>query len=134
MHGGVPFRRHAHPALDMVGALRMSYDTSYRIISLRCLGSMNVVFIADALSRGIDGVLLLGCRFGEDYQCHFITGSELANRRMENVRETLSRLRVEPERVKLVQLTIAEYATLPRLLNDFAAELRETGPNPYKGF
>jgi quinone-modifying oxidoreductase subunit QmoB len=124
----------AYPALDMAGALRMSYDSSYRIISLRCLGSMNVVFIADALSRGIDGVLLLGCRFGEDYQCHFITGSELANRRMENVRETLGRLRVEPERVRLVQLTIAEYDTLPQLLNDFAAELREIGPNPYKGF
>jgi len=124
----------AYPALDMAGALRMQYDASVRIIPLRCLGSTNVVFIADAMSRGIDGVLLLGCRYGEDYQCHFIKGSELANRRMENVRETLGRLRVEPERVKLVQLSIADYGQLPQLINDFAAELRDIGPNPYKGF
>lgn len=124
----------AYPALDMVGSLRMTYDPSLRIIPLRCLGSTNVVFIADAMSRGIDGVLLLGCRYGDDYQCHFIRGSELADRRMENVRETLGRLRVEPERVKLVQVTIAEYDKLPQILNDFAAELRDIGPNPYKGF
>ena len=45
---------------------------------MRCLGSMNIVWIADALSRGFDGVLLLGCRFGDDYECHFMRGSELA--------------------------------------------------------
>ncbi len=124
----------AYPALDLAGSLRMQYDSSFRIIPLRCLGSTNVVFIADAMSRGIDGVLLLGCRYGDDYQCHFIKGSELANRRMENVKETLGRLRLEPQRVRLEQLTIAEYDKLPLTLNDFAAQLRELGPNPYKGF
>ena len=124
----------AYPALDMVGALRATYDPSVRIVPLRCLGSTNVVFIADAISRGIDGVLLLGCRYGDDYQCHFIKGSELANQRMQNVRETLGRLRVEPERVKLIQVSIADYDKLPGIINDFAAELRELGPNPYKGF
>jgi quinone-modifying oxidoreductase subunit QmoB len=93
-----------------------------------------VVFIADAMSRGIDGVILLGCYYGDDYQCHFIKGSELANRRMENVQETLSRLRLEPERVKQVQLAIDDYDKVPQILNEFAEELRVMGPNPYKGF
>ena len=39
---------------------------------------MNLVWIADAFSKGIDGFLLLGCKFGENYQCHFVKGSELA--------------------------------------------------------
>lgn len=123
----------AYPVLDMVGTLRTTYDPSVRIISVRCLGSVNAVFIADAISRGIDGVLLLGCRYGDDYQCHFIKGSELASKRMENIRETLGRLRVEPERVKLEQVSMDDYDKLPRIINDFAAELREIGPNPYKG-
>ena len=80
----------AYPALDMAGMSRASYDASVRIIPLRCLGSMNIVWIADALSRGIDGVMLMGCKFGDDYQCHFMRGSELANRRLENVKDTLS--------------------------------------------
>ena len=124
----------AYPALDMAGSRRSMIDPSIRVLPMRCLGSTNVVFIADAMSRGIDGVILLGCRYGDDYQCHFIQGSELANRRMENVKETLSRLRLEPERVKLVQVAIDDYDKLPQILNDFTDELRAMGPNPYKGF
>jgi quinone-modifying oxidoreductase subunit QmoB len=124
----------AYPALDMAGSRRSMIDPSIRVLPMRCLGSTNVVFIADAMSRGIDGVILLGCRYGDDYQCHFIQGSELADRRMENVKETLSRLRLEPERVKLVQVAIDEYDKLPQILNEFAEELRVMGPNPYKGF
>ena len=124
----------AYPALDMAGARRSRIDPSVRVLPMRCLGSTNVVFIADAMSRGIDGVILLGCRYGDDYQCHFIKGSELANRRMENVKETLGRLRLEPERVKLVEVAIDEYDKIPQLLNEFADELRAMGPNPLKGF
>jgi quinone-modifying oxidoreductase subunit QmoB len=53
---------------------------------------------------------------------------------MDNVKETLGRLRVESERVKLIQVAIDEYDKLPQMLNEFAEELRAIGPNPYKGF
>jgi quinone-modifying oxidoreductase, subunit QmoB len=124
----------AYPALDQTGTNRISYDASVRIVRLRCLGSMNIVWIADALSRGIDGVMLMGCKFGEDYQCHFIHGSELANRRLENVKDTLERLQLEPQRIELVQLGIDECDRIPRIIDDFVARVRELGPNPYKGF
>jgi quinone-modifying oxidoreductase subunit QmoB len=124
----------AYPALDIAGLRRLRYDPSVRVIPLRCLGSMNIVWIADALSRGIDGVMLIGCKYGDDYQCHFAKGSELANRRLENVKETLQRLRLESERLQLTQLAINESEKLPSLINDFAERLRKLGPNPYKGF
>jgi quinone-modifying oxidoreductase, subunit QmoB len=124
----------AYPALDLAGQGRACYDASVRIIPLRCLGSMNIVWIADALSRGIDGVLLLGCKFGDDYQCHFLRGSELANRRLENVKDTLQRLRLESERIQLVQLAIDECGQIPKVIDDFVGRMRELGPNPYKGF
>ncbi len=124
----------AYPALDMAGQGRQIYDASVRIVPLRCLGSMNIVWIADALSRGFDGVLLLGCRFGDDYECHFMRGSELANRRLENVKETLQRLQLESERIHLQQLGMDDYSRLPEIINQFGARIREIGPNPYKGF
>jgi quinone-modifying oxidoreductase subunit QmoB len=101
---------------------------------LRCLGSLNIVWVADALSRGIDGIMLIGCKLGDDYQCHFVRGSELAQRRLENVKETLQRLRLESERLQLTQLAINEADKLPALFNDFMERIREMGPNPYKGF
>ena len=66
---------------DLAGLKRRQYDPSVRVIPLRCLGSLNIVWIADALSRGIDGVIMVGCKYGDDYQCHFTKGSELAQRR-----------------------------------------------------
>ena len=61
---------------------------------------MNLVWIADSLSKGIDGVLLLGCKHGDDYQCHFIRGSELSSIRLSKVSETLNRLALESDRVR----------------------------------
>ena len=124
----------AYPALDVAGMNRVSYDPNVRVIPLRCLGSMNIVWIADALSRGIDGVMLMGCKYGDDYQCHFAKGSELANRRLENVKETLQRLQLEPERIEVSQISIDEYGKLPEMINTFMDRIRELGPNPYKGF
>jgi quinone-modifying oxidoreductase subunit QmoB len=123
----------AYAALDMAGLRRMQYDPGVRVIPLRCLGSMNIVWIADALSRGVDGVLLVGCKYGDDYQCHFVKGSELADRRLENVKETLQRLRLEPERIQLTELAISESARLPVVINEFMDRIRAMGPNPYKG-
>jgi quinone-modifying oxidoreductase subunit QmoB len=123
----------AYPALDIVGFRRLRYDPSVRVIPLRCLGSLNIVWIADALSRGIDGVMLVGCKYGDDYQCHFIRGSELANRRLDNVKETLQRLQLGSERLMSTQLAINEYEKLPALIDGFMNRIREMGPNPYKG-
>lgn len=105
-----------------------------RFIPVRCLGSVNLVWIADALSRGIDGILLLGCRHGDDYQCHFIKGSELANTRLSKVSETLDRLALESERVKFEEVGIADYDRIPKIIEEFMETIESVGPNPYKGW
>ncbi|MBW2392483.1 MAG: hydrogenase iron-sulfur subunit [Deltaproteobacteria bacterium] len=124
----------AYPALDMVGVIRQEISPWARVIPMRCLGGLNLIWVADTLSKGIDGILLLGCRHGDDYQCHFMTGSELAEIRLSKVAETLDRLALESDRVQLVQLQISEYSDLPRIINEFSEKLDEVGPNPYKGF
>jgi quinone-modifying oxidoreductase subunit QmoB len=124
----------AVPALDAAAANGATWNPWVRVIPIRCLGSMNIVWLAEALSRGIDGVILIGCKYGDDYQCHYVRGSELANTRLENVGETLERLALEPERVKLVELSHDEFGRIPQILDDFAEELDEMGPNPLKGF
>jgi len=91
-------------------------------------------WIADALAKGIDGVILLGCRKGDDYQCHFIKGSELANTRMEKISETLGRLALEPDRVRVEEIGIMDVDRLPRLLKEFMDRIKEMEPKPYKGF
>jgi quinone-modifying oxidoreductase subunit QmoB len=124
----------AYPALDMAGINRMTYNAWVRVIPMRCLGSMNLVWIADSLSRGIDGIILLACQHGDDYQCHFIKGSELANIRLSKVSETLERLALESDRVRYENVSIIDYHKLPAILDEFAEKLEEVGPNPFKGW
>ncbi len=124
----------AYPALDAAAFNRIKINPAFRFIPVRCLGNLNLAWVADALSKGIDGMLLLGCKFGEDYQCHFVKGSELADERLGKVQETLGRLMLESERVKLMQLSIQDYDKLPSMLNEFAEELEEMEPNPFKEF
>ncbi len=124
----------AYPALDMAGIKRMSWSPYVRFIPVRCLGSINLVWVADALSRGIDGLLLMGCRHGDDYQCHFIKGSELANTRLSKVSETLDRLALESDRVKFAEVGITDYEKIPNIINEFMERITEIGPNPYKGW
>lgn len=124
----------AIPSLDVAARHRLKINPYVRIIPVRCLGSMNVVWIADALSKGYDGVLLIGCKHGDDYQCHFIKGSELANTRMENVQEKLKQLVLEKERVQITELALNEWHKIPEAFEHFMKDIEAVGPNPYKGF
>ncbi len=124
----------AYPAVDMAGLKRLQYDASVRIIPLRCLGSTNLVWIADSLSNGIDGIILIGCKHGDDYQCHFIKGSELANYRLGKVQETLDRLNLESDRIQIHQLSINEYDKIPGIIQSMMDTIEDVGLNPFKGF
>jgi quinone-modifying oxidoreductase subunit QmoB len=124
----------ALPALDAAAALGRQWNSWVRVIPIRCLGSTNIVWIAEALGRGIDGMILIGCKYGDDYQCHYVRGSELANTRLTNVGETLQRLALEPERLKIVELAHDEFERIPSILDEFASELEDLGANPLKGF
>ncbi len=124
----------AYPALDMAGLHKLKYSADIRFIPVRCLGSVNTIWIADAMSKGNDGVLLIGCKYGDDYQCHFVKGSELCNKRMDNVAETLGKLRLEPVRVQQIQFSIDEYNKIPEVIDKFVKVIEGVGFNPMKGF
>ena len=53
---------------------------------------------------------------------------------MENIRETLERLSLEPERVLFAEVAISESGKIPGLLNNFGQTIRTVGLNPFKGF
>jgi quinone-modifying oxidoreductase subunit QmoB len=124
----------AYPALDTAALNRKQLHPAVRFLPVRCLGSTNLVWVADSFSRGIDGLLLLGCKFGENYQCHFVKGSELAGYRFSKVQETLDRLQLESDRCKLEQVAISDYDNVADIVENFVKKIEEIGPNPFKGF
>jgi quinone-modifying oxidoreductase subunit QmoB len=122
----------AYPALDMAGINRRRFTPHIRVISVRCQGSVNRALVTDALTHGFDGVALMGCKSGEDYQCHFIHGSELLDTRMANIREVMGRLALDPERVRFMEVAISESDKVPALLEEMAETISQLGPNPLR--
>ncbi|MBM3567235.1 MAG: FAD-dependent oxidoreductase [Alphaproteobacteria bacterium] len=124
----------AVPALDMAGIARSRLNPYVRIVPVRCLGSVSLVCVSEALSSGYDGIVLMGCKSGDDYQCHFVKGSAMAQERLQKVGETLKSMALEKERVRPMEVSIADAARLPKLLDDYLAEIDKIGPSPLKGF
>jgi quinone-modifying oxidoreductase, subunit QmoB len=131
---GLVCENDAMPALDAAAMHKLRLDPRVRFIPLRCMGSFNMVWVSDALSRGVDGMILLGCKYGDDYQCHFAKGSELCSYRLSKLSETLDKLGLEADRVRQIQVAISEFDTLPQIVGDFMERIKEVGPNPFKEF
>lgn len=119
----------ALPALRDMQA-RCGVHPALRIMGVRCLGSVNMQWLVDALTGGYDGVLLLGCADGEDSQCHFGTGSALCGQRLRNLAATLEERGLDARRVRRLLTARDDAPRLPARLDGFLEQLAALGPNP----
>jgi quinone-modifying oxidoreductase subunit QmoB len=122
----------AYPALDQAAMNGVEINPWARVIPVRCLGSVSLSWITDALNNGFDGIVLMGCQKGDDYQCHFVRGSAMAIERMSKVGDTLETLNLEPERVDVHEVAITDIERAPQLINDMAATVEKVGLSPFK--
>jgi quinone-modifying oxidoreductase subunit QmoB len=122
----------AYPALDMAAMKGVEYSAFARVIPVRCLGSVNTIWLTDALNSGYDGVILMGCQKGDNYQCHFVKGSEMAHYRMSKIDDTLTQLNLETERVATYEIAITDIERAPKLINDMAETVLRIGMSPFK--
>ncbi|MGC2433307.1 MAG: hydrogenase iron-sulfur subunit, partial [Desulfobaccales bacterium] len=113
------------------GAVAAGLDIPPNVIFLKvpCAGSVNNALVADALSFGIDGVLIGGCP--ED-QCHYVRGSQLVQKRSGDLRDKLQKMMIEPERVRFANLEIRDSVKFVNLLHSYLGDLKTMGPNPFK--
>ena len=122
----------AYPALDMAAQNRLEYSAFTRIIPVRCLGSVSLSWITDSMNSGYDGIILMGCPSGDDYQCHFVKGSLMAQERMSKVGDTLESLSLEQERVQTYEISITDIHKVPQIINDMADTIEKIGMSPFK--
>ena len=122
----------AYPALDQAAISGVEISPWARVIPVRCLGSTSLSWVTDALNNGYDGIIMMGCKRGDDYQCHFVRGSTMANERMAKVGDTLESLNLEPERVVVEEVAITDIDRAPQLIQDMADTIEKIGLSPFK--
>jgi quinone-modifying oxidoreductase subunit QmoB len=122
----------AYPALDQAAMSGEEISPWARVVPVRCLGSVSLSWVTDAMNSGYDGIVMMGCQRGDDYQCHFVRGSTMAAERMAKVGDTLSTLNLEPERVVVHEVAITDIERAPRLIKDMEEVVEKVGMSPFK--
>jgi F420-non-reducing hydrogenase iron-sulfur subunit len=91
-----------------------------------CSGRVDLSFVLRAFLNGMDGVFIGGCHFNE---CHYITdGNYHALSMVQICKKILSRLKVNPERLRLESMSAGEGIRFAEVMNDFSRALNEMGP------
>jgi coenzyme F420-reducing hydrogenase delta subunit len=115
----------SYAGADLAGVSRMQYASNVRIIRVPCSGRVNPMYILAALHRGADGVLVSGCHPGD---CHYISGNLAAKRKFSMLKNFLTHVGVEPERVQFSWVSAAEGARFAGLIEKVVEDVKRLGP------
>jgi F420-non-reducing hydrogenase iron-sulfur subunit len=91
-----------------------------------CSGRVDLSFVLRAFSNGMDGVFIGGCHLNE---CHYITnGNHHAYSMVQLCKKLMQYIGLNPERLRIEQMSAGEGIRYAELMNDFSARLHELGP------
>jgi len=90
-----------------------------------CTGRMDPALIAKAFKNGLDGLVVVGCYFGD---CHYISGNYHAQAKIEVTRRLLKHIGVNEDRLAFRQCSSGEASVFVRIISEFDAGVREIGP------
>jgi coenzyme F420-reducing hydrogenase delta subunit len=119
----------SYAAADLAGSSRIQYPPNSRIIKVPCTGRVSPNHILRALESGADAVYLAGCLEGT---CHFISGNYKAKKRVQYVKDLLSEINIEPERVQMHFMSAAEGAKFANVTKEMTETIKELGPSPLR--
>jgi len=81
-----------------------------------CTGRVDPAIVAGAFKKGLDGLLVVGCYFGD---CHYITGNHQAKAKMDFTRKLLKHIGVNEDRLAFRQCSSGEASVFVGLINEF---------------
>ncbi len=82
-----------------------------------------------SFSKGADGVIIVGCHWGE---CDYDTGNEYAFNLVSYTQNVIQSLGLEKERLTMEFCSAAEGTKYQKDVIKFDQKIRELGPNPMK--
>ncbi|MDG6218500.1 MAG: hydrogenase iron-sulfur subunit [Candidatus Thermoplasmatota archaeon] len=119
----------SYAGADLAGTSRIKYPPNIKSIRVMCSGRVEPVFILEALRKGADGVLVAGCHPGD---CHYQSGNYKTNRKIKLLKNLLSDMGIENQRVRFEYISASEGQKFAQVVTDFVKDLKKIGPNPLK--
>lgn len=105
------------------------FPSNVKVIQVPCTGRIEVLHLLKPFEEGADGVYVAGCQ--ED-SCQYISGIVKASKRVENVKEILKQLDLEPDRISLFNLSAGKGYRFVEVAHEMTGRLKTLGPSPLK--
>jgi coenzyme F420-reducing hydrogenase delta subunit len=109
--------------------MRLNYPSTIKIILVPCTGKVDVTHLLRAIQQGADGVYCVGCLEGS---CHYNAGNLRCRERVDYVRSLLQEIGLEPDRVRMYNLSSSEAPTFAAYAQEMTENILKLGPNPLK--
>ena len=119
----------SYAGADLAGVSRLQYPPNLRVIRVMCSGMVHPNLVIDALTKGVDGVIICGCHFGD---CNYLEGNVAADNRKEAIELMLEDFGLEPERFRLEWVSASEGPRFAEVIREMTEEVRALGPSPYR--
>ena len=114
---------------DLAGEMHKDIPANFKAIRVMCSGRVDPQFILKAFSEGADGVMVLGCHFGD---CHYKEGNYKTQKRMIMLTEMLAQFGIEKERLIFDQVSATEAEKFARITAEMTDKLKKMGPLSWK--
>ena len=115
----------SYAGADLTGTTRTHYPPTVKVIRVMCTGRVNPLFVAQALQKGADGVLISGCHPGE---CHYMKGNFLARRRFLMMKNLLEYMGIDPRRIRMSWVSASEGKKFADVISEVTRDIAELGP------
>jgi len=119
----------AYTGADLAGTSRLEYPANIRIIRVQCSGMVHPNLVIDALTKGADAVMIIGCHPGD---CHYLEGNLRAKARADAIEVMLEDFGLEPDRFRLEWVSAAEAPRFAEVVSEVVGKVRKLGPSSYK--
>jgi len=117
--------RHGMDAAVLSARSGKEFDASVRLVQVPCTGRVDGMHILKALEDGADCVFVLGCL---EKNCYYDTGSIEGRKRVEYVKQMLSEVGVEKERVEMFNAASTNAWMFPEIVSKMVALAKKLGP------
>jgi len=111
----------SYAGADLAGVSRLEMPPHCRVVRVMCSARVRPEFVITALSRGLDGVVVLGCHPGD---CHYSEGNYYTRRRALLLKGLLGYLGIEPERFQLRWISASEGVKFAQTITEITGEIK----------
>jgi len=119
----------SYAGADLAGVSRLTYPPNIVPMRVNCSGRVDAEMVLSALEKGADGVLIGGCHPGD---CHYVSGNYKTRRRIALLKQALTEVGIDPDRVHLEWISASEGIKFQATMTSYTERIRELGPSPVR--